>query len=355
MKKNIALIGLVFTLLLYAGDISAFDEKADEIRRALMPPEGQEIQGAGGMRGIPDIRPRKESSVTMLLKFGKNSGNLTSQSTRELNRLGRILQDAPLKDFIYRIEGHTCSLGSAANNKVLSFKRAKSVRRYLVNHFDLSEAQFEIKGRGEGHPVASNDTRNGREKNRRVVILNTLRKLRPSSLSDSGQPRISVWSSDSGQPRISVKMKYIRDDRENEFVNGEILTRNDRYAVEFKPITDAYIYIYQIDTAGRMFRIFPNSDYSKISNPLKAGTLYRVPDTGKWIKPDENAEREQIVLLARKESLRDAENICKQVMSPGFSSMMTSRGFKPRQKDSVQTSQTNIRNIFVWKQSFMYR
>ena len=74
------------------------------------------------------------------------------------------------------IEGHTCSLGTGSYNLELSKKRAQSVADYLKKAKGISEKNILVKYYGESSPIASNDTKEGREKNRRVVIRFVPRK-----------------------------------------------------------------------------------------------------------------------------------------------------------------------------------
>ncbi len=77
---------------------------------------------------------------------------------------------------IVRIVGHTDSTGSDAINDPLSLRRAESVRDYLSDR-GVSASRIEVAGRGSREPVASNDTAEGRAKNRRVEIF--LREPQP--------------------------------------------------------------------------------------------------------------------------------------------------------------------------------
>lgn len=88
-----------------------------------------------------------------------------------LTKVQQALREFP--DSHYIIEGHTDALGNASSNKVLSEKRALSVREYLIANMELSEAQIIHVGFGESKPVASNETKEGREMNRRIdVVIN---------------------------------------------------------------------------------------------------------------------------------------------------------------------------------------
>ncbi|MCB0294734.1 MAG: OmpA family protein, partial [Calditrichaeota bacterium] len=70
------------------------------------------------------------------------------------------------------IEGHTDSFGSDSQNLALSEKRAEAVRQYLLaNMSNLNPDRVLAVGYGESKPIANNETREGREKNRRIDIV----------------------------------------------------------------------------------------------------------------------------------------------------------------------------------------
>jgi outer membrane protein OmpA-like peptidoglycan-associated protein len=65
------------------------------------------------------------------------------------------------------IEGHSDNVGNDAANKKLSNDRAKAVRDYLVSK-EISTKRLKTIGYGKTKPLASNDTEEGRQQNRRV-------------------------------------------------------------------------------------------------------------------------------------------------------------------------------------------
>ena len=75
---------------------------------------------------------------------------------------------------IIEVEGHTDNVpmtsGRYENNNVLSMFRALEVADYLREKTDLNPAYIKSSGRGEYDPIASNETAEGRARNRRVVI-----------------------------------------------------------------------------------------------------------------------------------------------------------------------------------------
>jgi OOP family OmpA-OmpF porin len=69
------------------------------------------------------------------------------------------------------LEGHTDAKGDDAYNQRLSERRAESVRRWLTDRERIDAGKLSARGWGERRPVASNDTDQGRQKNRRVEVV----------------------------------------------------------------------------------------------------------------------------------------------------------------------------------------
>lgn len=84
-----------------------------------------------------------------------------------LDQAARRLSQCPSERL--RVEGHTDAIGSDAYNQELSQRRARSVRDYLVSQ-GVRSGRIEAVGFGESQPIASNDTPEGRQLNRRVEI-----------------------------------------------------------------------------------------------------------------------------------------------------------------------------------------
>jgi len=89
----------------------------------------------------------------------------------ELRKLDNIVAyvkaDPSVREFF--IDGHTDSVGTRDNNLQLAEKRAEEVTRYLVNK-GVPKESITSRWHGERYPVASNETVEGRAKNRRVTI-----------------------------------------------------------------------------------------------------------------------------------------------------------------------------------------
>ena len=100
----------------------------------------------------------------LFFDFGKYS--LLPYSKPELKRIAKIIKDNNLKVVI---EGHTDNVGADESNQSLSEQRANSVKEFLISE-GCTPSLLTTVGYGRNKPVASNDTENGRAKNRRVEL-----------------------------------------------------------------------------------------------------------------------------------------------------------------------------------------
>ena len=108
-------------------------------------------------------------TITSKVLFDINRSLLKKSAYRVLNRVGEILSSYPENKL--RVEGHADSVGRASYNQRLSELRARSVADYLIQKCGISPSRMKVLGYGEMRPVASNATREGRTKNRRVEII----------------------------------------------------------------------------------------------------------------------------------------------------------------------------------------
>lgn len=103
--------------------------------------------------------------------FSKNFNFDSSVLVGDLGPLKKLLALAKENpDLPVIVQGHTDAIGSVQYNKQLSFRRARAVGGWLVkNGIDPKRLQYE--NYGEARPIARNDTRSGREKNRRADVV----------------------------------------------------------------------------------------------------------------------------------------------------------------------------------------
>jgi outer membrane protein OmpA-like peptidoglycan-associated protein len=100
--------------------------------------------------------------------FDTDRAELKPGAAKTMDRLAQFLQGNPERELW--IEGHTDSRGTDAYNLDLSDRRAEAVRTALVARGIASDRLFAV-GVGEAYPVATNDTVDGRQENRRVEIV----------------------------------------------------------------------------------------------------------------------------------------------------------------------------------------
>ncbi|MGB7740313.1 MAG: OmpW family outer membrane protein [Steroidobacteraceae bacterium] len=107
---------------------------------------------------------------TLKLLFDFDSAELRPESITELERVVKFMGDVPFAKAM--VEGHTDSVGADAYNMALSDRRAKSVFDYLSSR-GVDPARLSSVGKGETAPIADNATAEGRQENRRVMLIRT--------------------------------------------------------------------------------------------------------------------------------------------------------------------------------------
>ncbi|RLQ23586.1 transporter [Seongchinamella sediminis] len=108
-------------------------------------------------------------SLEVDVQFEFNSSVISSAYDDEIARAAEALRDnAGIRA---TVEGHTDSSGEDNYNQWLSERRANAVRDMLINEHGISADQLVAIGRGEGSPIASNATAEGRARNRRVELV----------------------------------------------------------------------------------------------------------------------------------------------------------------------------------------
>ncbi len=100
--------------------------------------------------------------------FAVDSAELNPNSRIALNEAAKVINEFDKTAVI--VQGHTDSTGTNEHNQDLSERRADSVRAYLSDR-GVSAARMKSRGYGEDHPIATNDTPEGRQANRRVDLL----------------------------------------------------------------------------------------------------------------------------------------------------------------------------------------
>lgn len=121
----------------------------------------------------PKASDRAIVNKSLSIHFMTGSEQIMAGSEFTLDALGETMTS--FGNTFLRIEGNTDDRGAADANAELSRRRAEAVKKYLADHFQILPVRFQAIGKGEGNPVASNKTEDGRALNRRTdihVVLN---------------------------------------------------------------------------------------------------------------------------------------------------------------------------------------
>ncbi|HEX3928240.1 MAG TPA: OmpA family protein [Gemmatimonadales bacterium] len=124
---------------------------------------------AAGGKQMFDALTADGRVATHGILFNTGSDQIRGESTPTLKEIGDMLTQHA--DLHLTIEGHTDNTGTVAGNQTLSEKRAASVRQYLIDNYRVEGARLKSVGYGQTKPVASNDTAEGRQNNRRVELV----------------------------------------------------------------------------------------------------------------------------------------------------------------------------------------
>jgi outer membrane protein OmpA-like peptidoglycan-associated protein len=188
----------------FAGD----DVSEDQIVRALAPPKKPLTRGlsvgpqtdpaanATETKLLQTVRGRTTRSLSatereeiatiakdkpnidLEITFDYNSANISAKSLASVQALGRALTSPDLKGSTFVVAGHTDAAGSETYNQDLSERRADSIKRYLIDKYNISATDLVTVGYGKSklkdpsQPMA--------EANRRVQVVNMENKTTAS-------------------------------------------------------------------------------------------------------------------------------------------------------------------------------
>ncbi|MEM7364761.1 MAG: OmpA family protein [Pseudomonadota bacterium] len=119
-------------------------------------------------------------TVELNVQFGNNSDEALPEHRSAVRRVYEFMRQYP--ETRVTIEGHTDSRGSAEYNRDLSQRRADTIADLLVREFGVDASRVSAVGVGEERPIATNETAEGRQQNRRVVgVVEALAERRVSN------------------------------------------------------------------------------------------------------------------------------------------------------------------------------
>ncbi|WP_270465706.1 MULTISPECIES: OmpA family protein [Fusobacterium] len=123
------------------------------------------------LKMVPPVPSIEANSLLITLDsgilFDVDKYDLRPEAEEVLKNLAIVLKEADIK--VFEVDGHTDSDAGDKHNQVLSENRANAVKNFLTSQGITAE--ITIKGYGKTRPIASNDTPEGKQKNRRVEIV----------------------------------------------------------------------------------------------------------------------------------------------------------------------------------------
>lgn len=170
--------------LVPAESVPAHSVQSLAVPAASVPAEALEsyvVEGAAGTEYA-----ERDDSVSYITEgdvlFDSDDHAVRADAEAELESIAEDIADRG-GDRVIRVEGHTDDLATQAyaDNEELSLRRAESVADWLVEHAGVDRSAVTAEGLGEDHPRAGNDSEQGRQQNRRVVITVTPRDHEPQT------------------------------------------------------------------------------------------------------------------------------------------------------------------------------
>ena len=149
------------------------DRDLAEAKKAQREAEEREASALAALRKLASgVRTEPRGIVITFpggVLFASNGSALTPNARTRLDELATVLErDSPKAKIL--VEGHTDNQGTHAHNASLAKARAEAVSTYLVEK-GVSKDRVRADGIGEGRPIASNTSNDGRATNRRVEVV----------------------------------------------------------------------------------------------------------------------------------------------------------------------------------------
>jgi peptidoglycan-associated lipoprotein len=152
--------------------VGQVDQKAEAANKAALDARSTATTAVSKADAVDKYTKRLIYEVTLSedqggFKFGKAA--LPEEATKRLDEIVNQLKQNPNGAYI-EVAGYTDNRGSKAYNQKLGLERAEAVRRYLYEKYQIPLHKINVISYGDENPVAPNKTKDGRAKNRRVVV-----------------------------------------------------------------------------------------------------------------------------------------------------------------------------------------
>jgi adhesin transport system outer membrane protein len=159
-------------------DLDLTRDPSDSNAKALCPGEPERVIPASAADALASLSEGNDRyravagggiALEVNVQFEFNSAEIATAYDSEIGVAAQVMKDNPGVRTV--VEGYTDSVGDEKYNQWLSERRAQAVRDILVKQYGVDASQITAVGRGEGAPVASNSTEEGKASNRRVELV----------------------------------------------------------------------------------------------------------------------------------------------------------------------------------------
>src|SRR6185437_5587701 len=145
-------------VVLFRQNVNNFRVQVTEIRFPLPAPE----------KKIEQELSKNNKALVYGIYFDYNSDEIKKESEPVLKEIAQAMADRP--NWKLMITGHTDNIGGHKYNLDLSQRRAAAVKKALVERYHEDPNRLSTGGDGDSDPIDTNDTLEGRARNRRVEL-----------------------------------------------------------------------------------------------------------------------------------------------------------------------------------------
>ena len=163
----------------YDGAINNAQESVNQLKKSLENSQRLDTLETQIVQTIKEIKKIGSTEVNrnpdgVLVRFSKDvfesgSAKLNQKYFSIIKQLGQVIEGFPTLKI--RVESHSDSIGDAVENKKLTVRRVDAFMKYLLANSNLSKDHLTVVGLGEKHPIATNMSKVGRDKNRRIDVI----------------------------------------------------------------------------------------------------------------------------------------------------------------------------------------
>ncbi len=192
------------------------EEAALTVAPEALLPETLDIEG---LKFAETRKPEPSRVIPTKVLFEFDKAVIREEYAADLAQLGGYIAEEEPGRVV--IEGHACWIGTEEYNVGLSERRARAIVDYLVTRHGIDRTLFEVEAYGESRPEASNETGQGRKKNRRAATALFFKVIptvtEPSAPSDRQLPiRPDELEPDDAEiPRIPIALSEVDENPED--------------------------------------------------------------------------------------------------------------------------------------------